>query len=97
MSDLQIIAKRSNVEEYRELMHKRVDILCDAYAAYDCPDKNLAMVCIVIVGLDGSYNVSRTISERSFFGNKLSPAIVSEILRLENVEEIAEDVFWGKL
>ena len=94
---IDIVPKLSNIQEIREIMHSHVDKLCDSYVEYNANNKNMAMFCIVILGCDGSYNVSRHITEHASFGRKLLPPIVSEILRLENVEEISEDVFFGRL
>ncbi len=93
--DLKIVQKSSNIEEYRAMMHERVDKICDSYLEYDGKNSNIAAMAIVVIGKDGSFNVSKNVEENIGFGGILLPAIVSEAMRMAVAEDIAIDVFNG--
>lgn len=94
---MQIVPKSSNIDDYRTLMHKRVDLLCDSFNDFETPNHNLAAMAMVVIAMGGSYSASRQIEENTGYGGKLFPAIVAEALRCEVMDEMAIDIFNGNL
>ena len=94
---LQIVPKSTNEKEYRELIHKYIDVVCDQYRDRETNSKDIAAIAMVAIGMDGSFHVVKKINPDASFGTSLLPAMVSECLRVFTMEKVAIDVFNGKL
>lgn len=81
--------RRSN---FRHTMHQYVDDLCAHY-----PTGDMALFSIICLGFDGGWSSGFEMHKDSPFGVTLLPAILAEIQRKRNMENVARDIFNGKL
>lgn len=75
--------------EFRDTMHKHVDLICDYHP------KGIAGFAIVAWGFDGQWSRSTRIHKDSFVGQTLMPSFVADILRRDTMKDVAEDVCGG--
>jgi hypothetical protein len=94
---LRITPKRSNAGEIRNWMHEATDGMCDNYADYDAKRKDIGVVAIVVIGMDGSYCTAHRTHPDCMIGNKALPDIAAALLRADLVENIAVDVWNGNV
>lgn len=78
--------------EFRELMHKQVDQICDAFK-----DEGMAGFHIIGWGFKGEFCNGWRIHNDSPFGVTILPAVVTEVLRRNTMECAADYVIDERL
>lgn len=87
---LEIVPRKRT--DYREIMHQHVDQICDTFN-----DGDMAVYSIIGIGFDGYFNSALRTHKDSPFRSALLPTALSDIQRRRIMEDVAQDVYSGRM